>query len=338
MKYIIVGRSGTGKTAMMQALTQRGLKPLYTHTTRPSRGPDDIGHVFITDADAALIPGENKLCATTFDGYLYFTTKEALADADMMVLEPSGVWEVLNAMPDETFNIVHMKACDQALRVQMAVARMGGDPATATTRFTARMKNEDAVFNQFEATLDGLRAAGKSAAPNANVVITVDNDFVDQTVNDWAAYLAGQFVTVRNLKTIVEQAVDLGILTANDAGLIQIVDVDGNDMFVNMGHFIEIIMHDADNCHALFMSWLTHNLNIGVPEELLTEAGNDGDEVTSGQTSLSDELPAFPAAEEQGQAPADEPAASETTDTTGEATTTGTETGSAAPENIPAST
>lgn len=338
MKYIIVGRSGTGKTAMMQALTQRGLKPLYTHTTRPSRGPDDMGHIFITDADAALVPNENKLCAATFDGHLYFTTKEALNAADVMILEPSGVWEVLNAMPDETFNIVHMKAGDQALRMQMAVARMGGDPAVAAARFTTRMKNEDAVFNQFEATLDSLRSAGKSAAPNANVVITVDNDFVDQTINDWAAYLTGQFVTVRNLKTIAEQAVDLGILTANDEGLIQIVDVDGNDMFVNMGHFIEIIMHDADNCHALFMSWLTHNLNIGVPEELLTEAGGDNGEEAPGQTSLFDEQPAFPATEEQGQAPADEPPAGQTAGAAAETGTADTKASPAAPENASAAT
>ena len=67
MKYIIIGRTGTGKTSLLNMLEQRGLKPLITKTTRPIRGPQDTNYMFLSKADADKIPDDDKFLYTIID-------------------------------------------------------------------------------------------------------------------------------------------------------------------------------------------------------------------------------------------------------------------------------
>ena len=46
-----MGRSGVGKTTLVEALCEReGYKQIYSYTTREPRTPDEKGHIFIPRA------------------------------------------------------------------------------------------------------------------------------------------------------------------------------------------------------------------------------------------------------------------------------------------------
>lgn len=48
--YLFVGRSGSGKTTITDALWKRfGWKPLWSYTDRPRRTPDKQYHEFLTE-------------------------------------------------------------------------------------------------------------------------------------------------------------------------------------------------------------------------------------------------------------------------------------------------
>ena len=87
---LVVGESGTGKTTVCEKLCERyGLKQVVSYTTRPRRTPDEVGHIFITEAD---MPDKAEMCAyTNYNGNHYFATHKQVDEADLYVVDPAGI-------------------------------------------------------------------------------------------------------------------------------------------------------------------------------------------------------------------------------------------------------
>lgn len=58
--YLLIGPSGSGKTTLMAGLKKLGYSEAISYTTRPCRGPDDIGsYHFVSEKIFHYMVGEN---------------------------------------------------------------------------------------------------------------------------------------------------------------------------------------------------------------------------------------------------------------------------------------
>lgn len=88
--YLVVGRSGVGKTSVANKLCEDyGLKSIKSYTTRKPRYEDEKGHIFISDGE---FDGLTDIIAETrFDNHRYCSTKEQIDNNDLYVVDLSGV-------------------------------------------------------------------------------------------------------------------------------------------------------------------------------------------------------------------------------------------------------
>ncbi|MBQ6403304.1 MAG: hypothetical protein IJI27_05310 [Oscillospiraceae bacterium] len=92
--YAIVGKSGVGKTTLVNELLKRhpDWKAVESYTTRPPRHEGETGHVFVTpDEMMRLRIDQPMVTYAEYDGYAYGATTEMIDEADLYVIEPSGV-------------------------------------------------------------------------------------------------------------------------------------------------------------------------------------------------------------------------------------------------------
>lgn len=94
---LLVGPSGSGKTTIADILSKKyGLRSIESYTTRPARYKGEKGHIFITEQvfNEAYPDGESDpriVAYTYFNGNHYFATCEQVDNAEVYVIDPTGV-------------------------------------------------------------------------------------------------------------------------------------------------------------------------------------------------------------------------------------------------------
>lgn len=89
LKYILVARSGCGKSTMAGILEQElGLRRCVTSTTRPPRKGevDGVDYHFLKEMDRSRM-----FESAQFGGFWYGTSWDELCKGDFIILEPQGV-------------------------------------------------------------------------------------------------------------------------------------------------------------------------------------------------------------------------------------------------------
>lgn len=91
MKPLIlwIGKSGSGKTTIVNYLANRGYESLQSYTTRPPRFDGEVGHIFVSDVEFNKL--ENIVAYTEYNGCRYCCTEEQLNKADCYVVDVPGV-------------------------------------------------------------------------------------------------------------------------------------------------------------------------------------------------------------------------------------------------------
>ncbi len=88
--FLIVGKSGSGKSTVVNAFCERyGYTSVESYTDRPKRSEDERGHIFLTPEEFDELEG--FLAYTEFDGHRYGTTKDQVDNADFYIIDPAGV-------------------------------------------------------------------------------------------------------------------------------------------------------------------------------------------------------------------------------------------------------
>lgn len=267
MKFVIIGRTATGKSLLAQNLACNGLKILETYTTRPKRHPDEAGMKFITPAESAQIPTDQKLLPTTQNGHEYFTTLADLEACDVCVLDPDGFRELTLVLPEESLQVIHCVCADSMTQKIMAVDR-AEDPAGEAAIFAQRQTDEDAMFSKWEKDL----ANRTTFSRNSLTLHNFENDYKNDSMAHFTAYIMAVHRRFQNILEIVRQCLDMGHFHPSDKP--GYIDVSYNDPAPHveslpLEHFAEISMMNAHNLAALMCAWLNHDQPLTECEDLI---------------------------------------------------------------------
>lgn len=137
--YLIVGRSGTGKTTLVQGLqSQFGYRPIESYTDRPPRYPSEPGHIFVsTDTLEAMKPLVNY---TVFNGFQYGTTLKMLNKCDLYVMDPPGVLYMWEHYHERPVRVIGLSAIRNACRSRMLTR---GDTPVSVEK---RLEHDDVLY------------------------------------------------------------------------------------------------------------------------------------------------------------------------------------------------
>ena len=144
---ILVGKSGSGKSTVLRALTDRGFHRITTCTTRPMRKGEVDGrdYHFLDEETFRKMKKEGRFAETTCTGnYSYGSLKESYEDPKgVVILDPSGVRSVLGSIGRKQATVFFLDAPDALLIKRIAERGDGMDNALS------RLKEDNERFEGF---------------------------------------------------------------------------------------------------------------------------------------------------------------------------------------------
>lgn len=159
--YCIVGRSGSGKTTIVEELQRRyGYIPLASYTDRPKRSENETGHVFVTPEEFDAL-GE-MLAYTKFNGHQYGATQALVDQSDLYVIDPKGIFFMREKYKSERpIKVIGINVPSKELERRML--SRGDTPDMVKVR----MENDDIMFGMMDDVCDVI-------VRNDNMEDTVD--------------------------------------------------------------------------------------------------------------------------------------------------------------------
>lgn len=137
--YLIIGRSGTGKTTVVEELEKRyGYKSVQSYTTRPKRYENETGHTFITKEE---FDKKKMLAYTKFNGYEYGVDADLLSQGDLYIIDIPGVKYLQQSNVLNKKLITINLRCNQADLIKNMINR--GD---SKDMIQSRLLNDDIMF------------------------------------------------------------------------------------------------------------------------------------------------------------------------------------------------
>lgn len=147
IKFLVLGRTGSGKTSIVRAVCERmRLKQVVSYTTRPMRESEKVwsDHIFITDSEVAQY--ENNIAAyTEIDGNKYFVTYDIIDSSDIYVIDPAGL-DSLKIKCKERYEFVEIYIRTPQ-KIAEERAKLRGDKVKI---FQQRWISENQQFSEYE--------------------------------------------------------------------------------------------------------------------------------------------------------------------------------------------
>lgn len=111
-KFLIVGRSGVGKSSIVKAVCDStGMSCVKSYTTRPRREDEKeyADYIFIYEEEVEKYK-DDMVAWTEIEGNQYFATKEAIENADFYIIDPAGIQDLKDTCWDEfNFQTVYIR-------------------------------------------------------------------------------------------------------------------------------------------------------------------------------------------------------------------------------------
>ena len=167
--YLIVGKSGSGKTSIVNYLkNDAGLMPVESYTTRAPRYITETGHIFLypMTIETAMQAYPERVAETVFDGHFYFVTPKQLEDASLYVIDPVGVQSFKkNYKGSRPYRVVYIK-CGVVKRIVRMIRRGDGLKSAIRRVLFDRKQGFEAV----EAEADLVVVNDKTVAEAARII------------------------------------------------------------------------------------------------------------------------------------------------------------------------
>lgn len=223
--YLIIGRSGSGKTYFSNLLENQGFKRVISRTTRPKRDHEDKDSYIWLNEDEAN-KQTDRISQTKIGNYQYFTLADDLKNKDMYVIDPQGMYDLTKNTPDVDYHIVYLKAKNEMLRAKHTKKRED-DSEKAKTEFRKRNEAEDKQFSDFEKILDDEKHIYDHLPQNIQAVHILENDYTPESnLEKWAVRFYYDSVMRKRLANMVKRSADLGITrkTLDDKYMARVYD------------------------------------------------------------------------------------------------------------------
>lgn len=262
LKYIVVGRTASGKSTLLSQLKNLGFKITESYTTRPKRHPDETGYTFINTQEMLNLKNDGIILETEFNGYYYFTTRARVMEADVLLLDPQGVYDVTAMFPDIMFRILYINGTDEDKRKLAYLQRFDDEhKIDGEMDFEARDDGENERFVEFERKLWN----GNLNIPNIRIGKIIGNDYtVNSDIFSAPDALVKEVIQYERADIILKSVIDNDIIstcdfiTLNEDGTLSVVcdlktpeyDEDENEITTKIetftyGEFLEIMCSDA---------------------------------------------------------------------------------------------
>lgn len=150
-KFVLIGKSCSGKTELALLLKNKGLKTAVTCTSRTIRVNEIDGlHYHFKDIDVfkKMIDEDAFVEYDVFNGWYYGLPKEEFNTSDIFVVTPRGVKKLIERFGRESMSIIYL---DTSIVQRLTRASYRGDDMKEVER---RLKTDDEDFAEFHANED----------------------------------------------------------------------------------------------------------------------------------------------------------------------------------------
>lgn len=217
--YLIIGRTGSGKTYLANLLENHGFKRVVSRTTRPKRDRENSdAYVFLNKDEAKK--QQDRVAQTKIGEYEYFTLQKDLNGKDMYIIDPIGMKDLAKNTPDIDYHVIYVQSKDDERKKHALIRENNKDQASS--EFDKRNQAEDKQFTDFENLLKKAKDPSDESATNIAVyqdlpeniqaITIVANDY---RPNSELEKYATRFEFDRNmhlrLAGMIKRATDLGI-------------------------------------------------------------------------------------------------------------------------------
>lgn len=183
VKFLILGRSGSGKDTLREILERNyGWNFVKSYTTR-TRRPNETGtHIFISYQEYLEIKDSCEIIAeTSIDNGgrykdIYFATYDQFEASDAYIIDVDGMNQIIEKYRNENLLVVYIKPKSYEACKQHAINRN-----KSVESFEIRYKDEDSKFSTFE------HSSNHDELPFR--YIEIENDYTLASLYSWAQYL-----------------------------------------------------------------------------------------------------------------------------------------------------
>jgi len=152
MLTVIIGRTASGKTTFAEELAKLNMKYEVSYSTKEPRNEKDTSHHFVSEQEFDKL--KDKILETSYNGKKYAYTKSQLNQAECIVLDPKGVNELLNLMPNLEIFIVNIIADKEKRKKNFLKRESEKSKEEVLTLFQKRDEEESFMFNEIEKQID----------------------------------------------------------------------------------------------------------------------------------------------------------------------------------------
>lgn len=297
MKFVIIGKPGSGAPELVSYLTEAGLTACPLHTTRPKLKDGETAYAFLTEKDAAAIPPEDKLFLDVGEnGAEYFLRpQDDPASARIIFLEnPNMIKDLDTLVKDETCHLIHVHG-GSLLDRKLQATRDTEKPLLAEQVFNQRNGELLSAFSSLEAVMGLDKDGGAVPLPMPKCITRGRNfeyDFNPENLEKFAKALHNMLVFHNRLMTIVKECGELGVLYHEDGKFLIAYDDPNNDKYVTADCFAGILMEDDEGMANIMREYVALSNRFGDMDVPMNDyAPCDEDAATENKDQEGEEQP-----------------------------------------------
>lgn len=189
---------------------------------------------------------------------------ENMMDADICILVPTLAMQLATMFPQTSFHLIYMQTNDDELR---EIAKKQGISDEDFDKLDATIKDQ---FDKFDEALDS-NLNSKDIPDNIKIVYREKYSTKPDDIINNLKVIKHDISRFNNLKKIVEQSLELGIVRSSKEDHITVVYhkldeeketlVESKEEPIEL--FVDILLSDPEGFGTILSNWLSQDINIG---------------------------------------------------------------------------